>query len=189
MVGTLVGSIAALWWVLGPGREGVDRPVWMACVAVVALLAVASVTVARRPAGGAAASEAVERGFARNRRYWAAVGFEVVLVVAGSAVLRANGREDLSLSVVLIAVGVHFFPLMWALFGRWSATFGALGCVLTACGLGLLAARLGGAPPWVFGVVGGIVPAVAFTVIPLVGALCAGSADVMVETSDEPVAR
>ncbi|WP_220659065.1 hypothetical protein [Tsukamurella sp. TY48] len=188
MVGTAIGVIAGMWWVLGPGREGVSAPVWGVCVAVVALLGAASLVLARRSAPRASAAPS-GRGFVRNPRYWAAVAVEVILVVVGNRVAVASGRRDLSLSIVLIAVGVHFLPLMWALFGRWSAAFGALGFVLTACGVGVAAARIGGAPEWVFGVVGGIVPALAFTAIPLVVMGFGRSRRVMVETSDEPVAR
>lgn len=175
--GALIGAIAAMWWVLSPGREGLNPFVWASFLVVVVAAGLIGVLRAGRVGGEST------RGFLRNPGYWAAVAFEILLIGVGQRVLVAGGHENLDLALVLIAVGVHFFPLMWALFGRWNAMFAGIGAALTVCGIALSAARLADAPSWAFGVVGGVLPALSLTVIPLVTAVRAAQRGVVQASS------
>lgn len=184
--GETIGALAALAWVVIAGRAGMPTWIWAVSVAAVGTLSLTAFVRRSRPVN---LRPAAARGLARNPRYWAAVAFELLLMVIVQRLLVARGHPDLGLSVVLVAVGVHFLPLMWALYDRWDAMFAWIAVGLTGCGVGLAVARLTVGPQWLDGLVGGVLPALVLTVIPLVFGSLGERRGVTVETSNEPDAR
>jgi hypothetical protein len=120
------GFFAFVWFGWGQAAA----PSWMVIplavgTALGALLAAAGVVVAKRSAGPLPAMS--DR--AVRRRYAIIVGLEFGLLGAGAAVLVVAGQDRWVPVWIFFGVGVHFFPLAWAL---QNPTLRPLGVLLVA---------------------------------------------------------
>jgi hypothetical protein len=110
------GQAAAPSWLVVPFAVG---------TALGALLAVTGVVVASRSTGPLPAMSDP----AVRRRYAIIVGLEFGLLGAGAAVLAVTGQDKWVPVWICFGVGVHFFPLAWAL---QNPTLRPLGVLLVA---------------------------------------------------------